>query len=105
VSTNHRRCYCLSHWFVINIIHCILLVTARNVELGNAAVSQLKNELGSDSSRLRFHQLDITDDTSIDRFADHIKKEHGGIDMLINNAGFAYKVISIDDVPNRFCVE
>jgi NAD(P)-dependent dehydrogenase (short-subunit alcohol dehydrogenase family) len=29
---------------------------------------------------------------SIRRFADHIRKKHGGLDILINNAAIAFKV-------------
>jgi len=69
----------------------IVYLTARDVELGKTAVAELSTELGSDGARLRFHQLDITDETSIRRFADHIEKTHHGIDVLVNNAGFAFK--------------
>uniref|UniRef100_A0A914BVG2 Carbonyl reductase n=1 Tax=Acrobeloides nanus TaxID=290746 RepID=A0A914BVG2_9BILA len=33
---------------------------------------------------------DITDESSCRNFAEYIKKEHGGLDILINNAGFAF---------------
>jgi len=41
-----------------------------------------------------YHQLDITDQASVDKFAGHIKEKHGKIDCLVNNAGMAYKVSS-----------
>ena len=41
-------------------------------------------------SEIRFHQLDITDSSSIRSFAEDLKKAHGdGIDIFINNAGIA----------------
>jgi carbonyl reductase 1 len=40
----------------------------------------------------RFHQLDVTDQKSLETFHDLIKNEHGGIDILVNNAAIAYKV-------------
>ena len=41
---------------------------------------------------ITFHQLDITDHGSVDRFVDHLKQAHGeGIDVVINNAGIAMK--------------
>ncbi|XP_066263130.1 carbonyl reductase [NADPH] 1-like [Euwallacea similis] len=58
-------------------------LTARNVTKGQEAVDKLK-ALGYNPL---FHQLDITDETSINKFRDHIKNRHGGIDILINNAG------------------
>jgi NAD(P)-dependent dehydrogenase (short-subunit alcohol dehydrogenase family) len=40
----------------------------------------------------KFHQLDVTDQKSLEIFRDFIKNEHGGIDVLVNNAAIAYKV-------------
>ena len=40
----------------------------------------------------KYHQLDIEDIKSIERLRDDIQKTHGGLDVLVNNAGFAYKV-------------
>jgi len=36
--------------------------------------------------------LDITNVESIRHLADYIKKTHGGLDILINNAAIAFKV-------------
>jgi short-subunit dehydrogenase involved in D-alanine esterification of teichoic acids len=36
--------------------------------------------------------LDVTDQKSLDKFRDFIKNEHGGINVLVNNAAIAYKV-------------
>ena len=41
----------------------------------------------------KFHQLDITSLESIQKFKTFLEQEYGGIDILINNAGIAYKVI------------
>jgi len=72
----------------------IVYLTARNENLGQAAIEQLQKEI-SNSKRckeLRFHQLDITKDESVQRIKKHLSDEHGGLDILVNNAGFAYKV-------------
>ena len=37
-----------------------------------------------------FHQLDITNEQSCKQFAEHLKQKHGGLDVLVNNAGFAF---------------
>jgi NAD(P)-dependent dehydrogenase (short-subunit alcohol dehydrogenase family) len=51
------------------------------------------HELNTESrEKVRFYQLDITNVESIRRLANHIKKKHGGLDILINNAGIAFKV-------------
>jgi len=46
----------------------------------------------SNDMEIKYPKLDITDPTSIDSLASLIKQEHGGCDVLINNAG-----INIDD--------
>jgi len=68
-----------------------VFLTSRNEELGMEAVSQLKSE----GLNPLYHQLDITDQASVDRFASHLKQlPTGKLDCLVNNAGIAYKVAS-----------
>ena len=67
--------------------HAEVYLTSRNEERGLAAVEALKKE----GIKVHFHQLDIDDETSIIKFAKYIKENHGGIDILINNAGIAFK--------------
>jgi len=71
----------------------IVYLTARNEADGNAAVEEFKKE----GVKASFHQLDIDNLESIKRFAAYTKEKHGGIDILINNAGFAYK--QADNAP------
>ena len=40
---------------------------------------------------LKYHPLDISDEDSIEKFKTYIEKEHHGFDVLVQNAGFAYK--------------
>lgn len=65
-------------------------LTSRNKELGMEAVKNLN----SDGFNPLYHQLDITDQESVDKFASHLKETHGQLDCLVNNAGIAYKVAS-----------
>jgi len=65
----------------------VVYLTSRNVELGTKSVE----ELAGHGLHAKYHQLDITDKSSIEALRDHLMKEHGGIDCLINNAGIAYK--------------
>jgi len=39
-----------------------------------------------------FHQLDILSNESIQSLKEYLQKTYGGLDILINNAGIAYKV-------------
>ena len=63
-----------------------VVLTARDEVRGRAAVQQLQAEGLSP----RFHQLDITDLQSIRALRDFLRKEYGGLDVLVNNAGIAF---------------
>ncbi|XP_065208812.1 carbonyl reductase [NADPH] 3-like isoform X2 [Planococcus citri] len=69
-----------------------VFLTARDEGRGLAAVKAL-NEMGYHP---KFHQLDITDDQSIIKFNNYLLHEYGGLDVLINNAGIAFKVAATD---------
>jgi len=58
-------------------------LTSRNVQLGEAAVKLLQNE----GLAPKYHQLDITDESSIEKLRDSMLSAYGGVDVLINNAG------------------
>lgn len=64
----------------------IVYLTARDVGRGEAAIAELE-KLGL---KPKFHQLDVTDQKSLETFHDFIKNEHGGIDVLVNNAAISY---------------
>ncbi|XP_068126557.1 carbonyl reductase [NADPH] 1-like [Hyperolius riggenbachi] len=64
-------------------------LTARNPQLGEEAIRALKEKEGLSPL---FHQLDINDPTSIRALRDFLKNKYGGLDVLINNAGIAFKV-------------
>ncbi|XP_058379049.1 carbonyl reductase [NADPH] 1 isoform X1 [Diceros bicornis minor] len=64
-----------------------VVLTARDTARGRAAVQQLQAEGLSP----RFHQLDIDDLQSIRALRDFLRKEYGGLDVLVNNAGIAFK--------------
>jgi carbonyl reductase 1 len=73
----------------------VVYLTARNEDLGKKAVSDLKSELPMMTCKdLRFYQLDISSVDTINRLKDYILKEHGGLDILVNNAAIAYKQAS-----------
>ncbi|XP_057621146.1 carbonyl reductase [NADPH] 1-like [Chionomys nivalis] len=64
-----------------------VVLTARDEARGKAAVQQLQAEGLSP----RFHQLDIDDLQSIRALREFLLKEYGGLDVLVNNAGIAFK--------------
>ncbi|XP_056621433.1 carbonyl reductase [NADPH] 1 [Triplophysa dalaica] len=63
-------------------------LTARDVGRGTAAVESLKKEGLSPI----FHQMDINDPKSVGTARDFFKEKYGGVDVLINNAGIAFKM-------------
>jgi carbonyl reductase 1 len=69
----------------------VVYLTSRNEELGKNAVAELK-KIGLHAS---YHQLDVADRSSVERFGNHIKKNHKGIDILINNAAISPVTLKI----------
>ncbi|XP_028680924.2 carbonyl reductase 1-like [Erpetoichthys calabaricus] len=65
-----------------------VLLTARNEQLGLEAVAALRKE----GFNPLFHQLDICDPVSVQRLHDHLLQNYGGVNVLVNNAGMAFKV-------------
>ncbi|KAM9254395.1 carbonyl reductase [NADPH] 1 [Dugong dugon] len=65
-----------------------VVLTARDEARGRAAVQQLQAEGLSP----RFHQLDIDDLQSIRALHDFLRREYGGLNVLVNNAGIAFKI-------------
>ncbi|KAG9348793.1 hypothetical protein JZ751_029110 [Albula glossodonta] len=63
-------------------------LSARDVGRGTAAIESLKTE----GLNPLFHQLDITDPASVRCARDFFKEKYGGLDVLINNAGIAFKM-------------
>lgn len=72
-------------------------LTARDAKRGQQAVSELNNML----LHPKFHQLDIDDLASIRKFRDHLRDNYGGLDVLVNNAGIAYKGSSTAPVAEQ----
>ena len=64
-----------------------VFLTSRNEDRGLEAVMKLENE----GLRAKYHQLDVNDVESIKRLRDNTVSTYGGIDILINNAGIAFK--------------
>jgi len=58
-------------------------LTARNRTRGEDAIRQLRDR----GVQPLFHLLDVTDDASVAAFAETIRERHGGVDIVISNAG------------------
>ena len=75
------------------------VLTYRNVDHGTEALNALKGQEDFDQSNLFHHQLDITDQKSIQMFRDWVIESFGpqSVSILVNNAGIAFK--SRDPTP------
>jgi NAD(P)-dependent dehydrogenase (short-subunit alcohol dehydrogenase family) len=68
-----------------------VFVGSRDKDKGEEAVRKL-------GANARFIQIDVTDDASVKAAAESLKKEAGGLDVLINNAGIAGAHVAPADV-------
>uniref|UniRef100_UPI0034D30858 carbonyl reductase 1 like 2 isoform 2 n=1 Tax=Rattus norvegicus TaxID=10116 RepID=UPI0034D30858 len=68
-----------------------VVLTARDESRGHEAVKQLQTEGLSP----RFHQLDIDNPQSIRALRDFLLQEYGGLNVLVNNAGIAFKEVTM----------
>lgn len=65
-----------------------LVLTARPSSMGRFA------DLGlTDGPRLRLRALDVTDAEARTRLVDELERDWGGVDVLVNNAGLAYRSV------------
>ena len=67
-----------------------VFLAARDESRGMEAVSLLEKE----GLHPKFHQLDITSKDSIQALKEFLTNQYGGLDVLINNAGIAFKAAS-----------
>ncbi|OLY77811.1 Carbonyl reductase [NADPH] 1 [Smittium mucronatum] len=88
----------IGHGIVNNLVEnatkpTTILMTSRNEVLGREAYDALLKKTNKEYVQLHYHQLDIVDQSSIDRFAQHIQEVYGdkSIDVLVNNAGYMNK--------------
>ncbi|MEM7712621.1 MAG: SDR family NAD(P)-dependent oxidoreductase [Cyanobacteria bacterium P01_A01_bin.68] len=65
------------------IENILVIITSRKESDGQATQQSLKTE----GIEVDFHQLDVTDTSSVNRFIKWVSSVHGGVDILINNAG------------------
>ena len=62
-------------------------LTSRNEERGMKALEDLRSQ----GLNPLYHQLDIDDPESVKEMKNNMNEEHGGVDVLINNAAIAFK--------------
>lgn len=80
---------------------CRVLMTARNAEQGEKAISEIQ-ALGHFEGRLLFHTLDLLSEQSIARLRDYIQSTTGPLDVLVNNAAVAWSGPEFTEEIARF---
>ena len=68
-----------------------VIMTCRDDEKGQHLYKELCEKYPEEVERFFYHQLDITDETSITALIDYIKKTFKKFDYLVNNAGYSSK--------------
>jgi NAD(P)-dependent dehydrogenase (short-subunit alcohol dehydrogenase family) len=72
-----------------------LVLVGRNLEKGDAVVSELIHETGNNS--IRFHYADLSIMKSVQNLVDEIKRTYETIDVLLNNAGAYFSKLKMTD--------
>ncbi|KAI4386703.1 hypothetical protein MLD38_004612 [Melastoma candidum] len=70
-----------------------VLLTARDQARGLEAVRVLNEEPGVTPGNISFHQLDVTDPSSVTALVGFVESRFGRLDILVNNAGVLGGVI------------
>ncbi|XP_062510914.1 carbonyl reductase [NADPH] 1-like [Corticium candelabrum] len=65
----------------------LVYVLARDQERGEKAYQEMQQQ---GCSNIRFHALDVSDTSSIDKLKTFIETKYGGLDVLVNNAGIMF---------------
>eukprot|EP00457_Paulinella_chromatophora_P003569 gb/GEZN01003577.1/.p1 GENE.gb/GEZN01003577.1/~~gb/GEZN01003577.1/.p1 ORF type:complete len:541 (-),score=78.99 gb/GEZN01003577.1/:455-2077(-) len=75
----------------------LILLGARDPLRGQEALKKLRAEVSPDErTRIKTITLDVDSDSSVRKAAELVNKTYGGLDILINNAGRAWKGNAFD---------
>jgi len=74
----------------------VVILTSRIESDGHSEAESIKKELGGKGNVVA-HALDVTSDESVKKIADFVKQTYGGLDVLINNAGYAVQGSGFDE--------
>jgi NAD(P)-dependent dehydrogenase (short-subunit alcohol dehydrogenase family) len=68
------------------------------------AVEEAVTELSREGANIAGHVLDVVDTHSVQRFVQHVEKQHGAPSVLVNNAGIypESRAAKVEDTPTSF---
>ncbi|CAN7166739.1 SDR family oxidoreductase [Bosea sp. LjRoot237] len=86
-----------------------VIATMRDVDGRNSQVrSELIETAKAEGNVLQVLEMDVADEASVNSAIDHVVKQHGKIDALINNAGTMFigvtEAYTIADIERQFAV-
>lgn len=79
-----------------------VILTARKLDLGMAALKELNSE---GFTNVEFHQLDVTNSKSISGLVQFLKDSNFNLDVLVNNAGWASHGSELNESIARKTIE
>lgn len=79
--------YAIAKELALRIPEATVKLTTRGAENMGALQSVLHSEIGSASDRCVFRRMEVQDPKSVKHLASVVKKKHGRIHILVNNAG------------------
>jgi NAD(P)-dependent dehydrogenase (short-subunit alcohol dehydrogenase family) len=87
----------------------VVVATMRDVDGRNAPVRrELIEAAKAEGHALQVLEMDVTDEASVNSTIDHVIKQHGKIDALINNAGVmavgVTEAYTVADIERQFAV-
>ncbi|KAL6241611.1 hypothetical protein RBB50_011392 [Rhinocladiella similis] len=77
-----------------------VIMAGRSIDKVQKALDELESSIGT-SGKLSALQIDVVDEKSIEKAAEEVQRQHGRLDVLINNAG---ATSSSENIRERFTV-
>lgn len=71
------------------------------VDINLQALEETKSRAGENAGRVSIHQVDITDRTRVRLLPEEVKRIHGTVDGLINNAGVIQDFVTVVDMEDH----
>lgn len=71
------------------------------LDINKEALQETKQLSEAQSKKISIHVIDITDEDAIGRISEEVKRIHGSVDGIINNAGIIQPFIGVNELGNE----